>query len=202
MNDSNSDSNSNGDINSNSNGKSNSNSNSPSGVPHGRANEPTEDKPTRDRAEGSTTSEDSMQALLASHLGRDDPAYWEQLAQRIKRAAVIDATTMVQRRVRSSPGTARAPHGERPAALVALSGALPVVSSAVLAAAAVAFFVTGWVRPVAKRDFDSSWATVFSPRGVVRGAGPDGAPSIAALVVAEAAVTIPQTQDQVPGSTP
>jgi hypothetical protein len=103
----------------------------------------------------------------------DDPTYWDELAQRIHGAVLRDAalpTGQYVLRVNDDTGW--------------LAARFPLASWVALAAAAVALFVVGRVRPMpGQRGAESPWAAVFSPRSFDRAVTADGAPSIAALVM-------------------
>jgi hypothetical protein len=120
----------------------------------------------------------------------DDPAYWDELAQRIHGAVLRDAALPAGHYVKVNDDTRW------------LAARFPLASWVALAAAAVALFVVGRVRPMpGQRGAESPWAAVFSPRSFDRAVTADGAPSIAALVV-EGETLEPVTERAATGGIP
>jgi hypothetical protein len=121
----------------------------------------------------------------------DDPAYWEELALRIHEAALReDAIGAGERERGVSDQTGW------------LAANFPIASLAALAAAAAAIFVIGWMRPIpVQHDVENAWVAALSPRILGLRGTADGAPSVAALVIADAATTLPASPEAA-GSTP
>jgi hypothetical protein len=121
----------------------------------------------------------------------DDAIYWGALAQRIHGAVLRDAALPTASRAQSVS-----------AETGWLASRFPLASSVALAAAAVALFVVGWVRPTpGQRDVEAFWAAAFTPRVIDRAGTADGAPSIAALVM-ESGTPEPEAEQAATRSAP
>lgn len=135
----------------------------------------------RDRASDRDVSEflRNPEKVLAAELPRDDPMYWEELAQRIQSAALSQAAKPSRRHA-----------SFRATETGWLSASLPLASGFALVAAAAAAFIIGWARPMPNQpDVESVWASAFVPGGLGGAATGETAPSIVALIITSDAVS-------------